>query len=212
MIPAEGCPDSEADKPQKVDQSEISVSLCKCGRKISLSKQTVLGDFSVLYIGGESATLTNLIFSFKECPFLTYNARDRMARKENVNVNKMLMKRYFMIEKAKDANIVGILIGTLGVSHYLDILNRLRELLQNAGKKSYTFVVGKINVPKLANFMEVDVFVLVACPENTLLDSSEFYKPVVTPYEMEIACNTNQEWTGDFVTDFHQLLPGSIKF
>ena len=24
---------------------------------------------------------------------------------------------------------------------------------------------------KMANFMEVDVFVLVACPENTLIDS-----------------------------------------
>lgn len=217
VIPGEGCPDSEGDKPlkqtgQSVDQSDIGVCLCKCGRKIVLSKQTVLGDFTILYIGGESATLTNLIFSFKECPFFTYNARDRIARKENVNVNKMLMKRYFMIERAKDANIVGILIGTLGVSQYLDILSRLQELLKNAGKKSYTFVVGKINVPKLANFMEVDVFVLVACPENTLLDSSEFYKPVVTPYEMEIACNINQEWTGDFITDFHQILPGSTKF
>jgi diphthamide synthase subunit DPH2 len=31
--------------------------------------------------------------------------------------------------------------------------------------------MGKLNVPKMANFMEIDVFVLVACPENTLIDS-----------------------------------------
>ena len=31
--------------------------------------------------------------------------------------------------------------------------------------------MGKLNVAKMANFMEVDVFVLVACPENTLIDS-----------------------------------------
>ena len=57
----------------------------------------------------------------------------------------------------------------------------------------YTIAVGKLNVPKMANFLEVDVFVLVACPENSLLDSSQFYKPVVTPYEMEVACN---RWAG----------------
>ena len=37
--------------------------------------------------------------------------------------------------------------------------------------QTYIFSVGKINVAKLANFMEIDIFVLIACPENTLLDS-----------------------------------------
>ena len=48
--------------------------------------------------------------------------------------------------------------------------------------------VGKLNVPKMANFLEIDIYVLVACPENSLVDSHEFYKPVVTPFEMELAC------------------------
>ena len=34
--------------------------------------------------------------------------------------------------------------------------------------------MGKLNVAKMANFMEVDVFVLVTCPENTLIDSKVF--------------------------------------
>ncbi len=59
----------------------------------------------------------------------------------------------------------------------------------------YTIAVGKLNTAKLANFLEVDVFVLVACPESSLLDSSQFYKPVVTPYEMEVACNRWVELT-----------------
>ena len=50
--------------------------------------------------------------------------------------------------------------------------------------QSYLFVMGKLNVPKMANFMEVDVFVLVACPENTLIDSkvwqSKFVKTIDT--------------------------------
>ena len=122
------------------------------------------------------------------------------------------MKRFYMIERARDANVVGIVAGTLGVRDYLTVINQLKTLLKKAGKKTYTFVVGKLNVAKLANFMEVDIYVLVSCPENSLIDSQEFYKPVVTPFEMEIACNRAREWTGDYVTDFRQLLPGIKLF
>ena len=34
----------------------------------------------------------------------------------------------------------------------------------------YTIAVGKLNPAKLANFMEVDIYVLVACPECSLHD------------------------------------------
>lgn len=54
---------------------------------------------------------------------------------------------------------------------YLDIINHLKKLINSSGRKSYTFVMGKLNVAKMANFMEVDCYVLVACPENSLIDS-----------------------------------------
>ena len=179
-----------------------------CGRKLAISGNKSLEEFCVFYIGEESLTLTNLMYNLNKCQFYTYNPVNKLGRKESISINRLLMKRYYMIEKAKDARIVGILIGTLGVSNYLDIFNRLKILLKKAGKKAYSFIVGKVNVAKLANFMEIDIFVLVACPENTLLDSSEFYQPVITPYEMEIACNSQRDWTGDYVTDFSQLLEG----
>ena len=52
----------------------------------------------------------------------------------------------------------------------------------------YTVAVGKLNVPKMVNFLEIDVYVLVACPENSLIESREFFKPVITPFELELAC------------------------
>ena len=92
------------------------------------------------------------------------------------------------------------------------MINRLKELLRKSGKKHYTFVVGKLNVAKLANFMEIDMYVLVSCYENSLLDSSDFYRPIITPYELELACNPERQWHGAIVTDFQQLLPGNCKF
>ncbi len=76
--------------------------------------------------------------------------------------------------------------------------------------QSLRLQVGKLNVAKLANFAEIDIFVLVACPENSLIDSSEFYRPMVTPFELEVACNEAREWSGDYYTDFRELLPGAL--
>lgn len=184
---------------------------CKCNRHFTLPKGCSIPDYSVLYIGSEGRVLTNLMMTMNKCRFLSYCPETKSARQETLNINRELMKRYYMIERAKDANIVGILAGTLGVSRTQDIITQLKTLVKDAGKKSYTFVVGKLNVAKLANFMEVDVFVLVACPQNTLVDSKDFLKPVVTPFEMEVACNQARQWTGDYVTDFLQLLPGEAQ-
>ncbi|XP_062619989.1 2-(3-amino-3-carboxypropyl)histidine synthase subunit 2-like [Saccostrea cucullata] len=185
----------------------------KCGRLFpNLSDQEFNESRKIFYIGEESLTLSNLMITFNKCTFCCYNPALKEIVKENVRSSKALMKRFHMVERAKDASIVGIVVGTLGVVNYLNIINRLKDMIKKAGKKSYTFVVGKLNVPKLANFMEIDVFVLVACPENSLLDSSEFYKPVVTPFEMELACNSNLEWDGNYVTNFADLLPGGSSY
>jgi diphthamide biosynthesis protein 2 len=66
-------------------------------------------------------------------------------------------------------------------------MERVKAILKAANKKFYTFVVGKVNVPKLANFQEIDIFVLIGCPLSSLLDSRDFFKPMITPLELELA-------------------------
>ena len=60
-------------------------------------------------------------------------------------------------------------MGTLGAENYLSVLKKIKELLQLSGRKYYTFVMGKLNPAKLANFLEIDMFVLIACRENSLV-------------------------------------------
>ncbi|CAH2310541.1 2-(3-amino-3-carboxypropyl)histidine synthase subunit 2 [Pelobates cultripes] len=181
---------------------------CKFGRRFSPDPKFWPDGYSFFYVGGEGPTLSNLMLTWPRCPFFSYNPETAEGRKEGLNVNRALMKRFYLIEKARDAQVVGILVGTLGVSDYLSALKHLKDLIRRAGKKSYMMSMGKLNPAKLANFPEVDVFVLVACPENSLLDSSGFYRPIVTPDEMEVACNPAREWSGHCITDFRELLPG----
>ncbi|XP_026217355.1 2-(3-amino-3-carboxypropyl)histidine synthase subunit 2 [Anabas testudineus] len=182
--------------------------ICQFGRQYSLKSGSSIMDYTIFYVGQEGATLRNFMMTWNHCSFCSFDPTTMVGRPESVSINRVLMKRYYAIERAKDASVVGILVGTLGVADYLAILQRLKEIIRRAGKKSYTFAMGKLNVPKLANFLEIDIFVLIACPENSLLDSGEFYKPVVTPFEMEVACNKNRGWSEEYVTDFRHLLSG----
>lgn len=59
----------------------------------------------------------------------------------------------------------------LCIGSYMDIIDHVKKVIRASGRKSYTMVMGKLNVAKMANFMEVDCYVLVACPENSLIDS-----------------------------------------
>ncbi|KAH7339802.1 putative diphthamide synthesis protein-domain-containing protein [Rhizoctonia solani] len=160
----------------------------------------------ILYIGGESLALTNFLLTHSSSEVVSYDPQTRSTRRETGGVNKLLMRRYAIIQKARDADVIGILVGTLGVASYLPLMAHLRQLLSKAQKKCYTISVGKLNPAKLANFMEIECFVLVACPENSVIDSKEFYRPIVTPFELEIALGADRSWTGEYVLNFDQLL------
>lgn len=146
-------------------------------------------------------------------------------------------RRRFLIEKCKDANTVGILICKLAGEQTKEIIKRLKQLCQVNGKKSYIISVGKPNIAKLANFPEVgitwfnnnifvqndikyyllkfqiDIYVMVACPENELYNNRDFYKPIVYPFELEVALNSNREqFFTCHITDYDELLPGKTGY
>ncbi|KAF9478781.1 diphthamide biosynthesis protein [Pholiota conissans] len=161
---------------------------------------------TIFYIGGESLSLTNLLMTNAACDVFTFDPRTETATLASGRTNRLLMRRYAAVQKARDADVFGILVGTLGVASYLPLISHLRRLLARRRKKSYTISVGKLNPAKLANFLEVECFVLVACPENSLVEGKDFLRPIVTPYELEVALQAEQSWTGSYVLDFGRLL------
>lgn len=114
---------------------------------------------------------------------------------------RLLGRRYARLLSVATAGIIGILVNTLSVSNYLSSVDTLRKQIAAAGKKSYTIVVGKLNPAKLANFAEVDGWVVVGCWESSLVeDDAGFYKPVITPFELDIALagDDKRTWTGEW--------------
>jgi diphthamide biosynthesis protein 2 len=78
---------------------------------------------------------------------------------------------------------------------------------QRTGRTSYTFAVGKMNVAILSNFSEIDCFILVACPEHSLLeDEKEYPVPIITPLELCMALNVVQWGSVDYCLDVKEYL------
>lgn len=151
-------------------------------------------EYALLFVGSESSRqYLNVILRFlsgssPQC-FWTLRPSDaRLSVDLSSTFQRKLSRRFYLVQKAKNCAVFGILVANLSDSYMRSVVSSLRKLLEDDGRTSYTFVVGKINPAKLANFAEVDCFVLVACPEHSLLeDEREFPIPVVTPMELSIA-------------------------
>lgn len=119
-----------------------------------------------------------------------------------------LRRRYALLTSLSTTPIFGILINTLSVKNYMHILSHVQQQIAAAGKKSYTFVVGKVNAAKVANFSEIGGWVVIGCWESSLIESRDFWRPMITPWELGIALKGDAErvWTGAWEPDFQKVL------
>ncbi|KAL8195342.1 hypothetical protein R6Q57_025745 [Mikania cordata] len=163
-------------------------------------------DHSLFWIGPDNSAFANVVLTFNGCEIVRYDATENQLLTDTSQQRRILKRRYYLVEKAKDAVIVGILVGTLGVAGYLSMIHQIKEMVIKAGKKVYTLVMGRPNPSKLANFPECDVFIYISCSQTALLDSKEFLAPVITPFEAILAFNRGSEWTGKYVMDFQDVV------
>jgi diphthamide biosynthesis protein 2 len=121
------------------------------------------------------------------------------------------MRWYATLQRTRDADVFGILVETLGVAGYLPLITHLRPLLT---KKSYAISAGKLIPSKLANFLAIACFVLMACLDNSIINTNGFLRPIIAPFEPEVALCRESVWAGKYVLDVAQLLerrPGTFR-
>lgn len=173
--------------------------------------------FTVLYIGDplESQQYMNIMLRFTSMASGSPSAIWTFKPKESAldkslptAIQRQLNRRFFLIQKARDATTFGILVGTLSQRHFASAVASLQKSILDAKRSCYTFAVGKINGAKLANFGEIDCYVLVACSETSLLDfERDLHVPVITPLELDVALG-NTQW-GDYSLDYNDFLVAS---
>lgn len=123
------------------------------GRSYELESEYDIQDCEGFFLGEEGKTLAILAMSIPVKRWYCL-INDEINEFEALNT-PWLKRRRFLIEKLKDAKVVGILVATLGIERYLTAINIVKKILKQKKKKSYILSVGKINPAKLANFPEV---------------------------------------------------------
>jgi len=171
-----------------------------------------LREYALFHISDPPAslllTLSSRVASIHIYP--TINTSSTPATASLASTARTLSRRYALLTSLSTTPIFGILINTLSVKNYMHILSHVQQQIAAAGKKSYTFVVGKVNAAKVANFSEVGGWVVIGCWESSLIESSEFWRPMITPWELGLALKSDEErvWTGVWEADFQKVLDG----
>ncbi|KAJ9114756.1 hypothetical protein QFC22_005632 [Naganishia vaughanmartiniae] len=133
-----------------------------------------------------------------------YAPDDGCVQPLHVKSPRLLSRRLFALHSSFSASTYGILVHNVGLARSHGLVKHLRKLLKDKGKKSYTVSVGRVNPAKLANFEVVDCWVLVGCLEGGLVDPKEYYKPILTPWELQLSLQGDRgvwapdQWTLDF--------------
>ena len=101
-------------------------------------------------------------------------------------IERILRQRFGLIMSSMDAQKFGILIGEKPGQMRRTLALRMKRLLEKHGKKGYLLALEHVG-PELIDFYPVDAFVNTACPRIAIDDAVKYAKPLITPFELEVA-------------------------
>lgn len=110
-------------------------------------------------------------------------------------IERILRQRSGLIMASGDAQRFGILIGEKPGQMRRTLALRMKRMLEKHGKKGYLLALEHIG-PDLIDFYPVDAFVNTACPRIAIDDAVRYKKPLITPFELEVALGEKKWETG----------------
>jgi 2-(3-amino-3-carboxypropyl)histidine synthase len=136
-----------------------------------------------------------------------YDPYQKTMTIEGYDIPKMKDVRWAAIQAIKQANRVGLILGTLGRQGSPHIFNNLRDKLEKSGLHVIPFLMAELN-PKKLEEIGVDAWVQVSCPRLSIDWSDGFTKPILTPYETEVALG-HTEWKEVYPMDYYSTDAGA---
>lgn len=110
-------------------------------------------------------------------------------------IERILRQRFGLIMASGEAQRFGILIGEKPGQMRRSLALRMKRMLEKHGKKGYLLALEHVG-PELIDFYPVDAFVNTACPRIAIDDAIRYQKPLITPFELEVALGEKKWETG----------------
>ncbi|KAG9258394.1 putative diphthamide synthesis protein-domain-containing protein [Emericellopsis atlantica] len=159
-----------------------------------------LRTYSLFHVS-DPPTSVLLALSSRFASLHVLSAQSSTVENPTMRTAGLLRRRFARVLSLASSGVIGILVNTLSIANSVSSIDNLRRKIADAGKKSYTVVVGRLNPAKLANFAEVEGWVVVGCWEGGLVEEdSGYWRPVITPFEMEVALMKEEDriWGGEW--------------
>jgi len=178
------------------------------GEVLGCTSPTFLQGDVVIFLADGRFHLESLMIHNPQIPyFYKYDPYNKKLTLESYGHNEMKRMRYDAIEESKKAKKVGLIQGTLGRQGNPNILSHLEEILTERGIPYIIVLLSEIFPWKLSLFQDVDAWVQVACPRLSIDWGYAFEKPLLTPYEAEVAF-TSTQWKDVYPMDYYSANSG----
>jgi diphthamide biosynthesis protein 2 len=123
-------------------ESIAKVLGCLIGKEFVKEGSKVLFIQSKEYGEDGSPLLKDFMLNYSKNEYFVYrNDIKELEEKPSAPIMKWLMRRYYLIEKARDAEVIGIIAGTLVVDRYMEMIERVKYLISKANKVSFLFLI-----------------------------------------------------------------------
>eukprot|EP00439_Symbiodinium_sp_Y106_P032026 s2009_g3.t2 len=119
--------------------------------------------------------------------FFRYDPACLTLTREGFAHDELHSSRRAAIAAARDAQLVGLVLGTLGRQGSVGVLEEIERLLNQRGIARFTILLSEISPERLSLMPKVEAWVQVACPRLSMDWGSSYNKPLLTPYEAHVA-------------------------
>lgn len=130
---------------------------------------------------------------FTKTPVLALDPYNSEIRSMDEFADRILRIRFARITKARSAEKWGILVSSKEGQYRMMLAKEIKKTLEEAKMEAFIILVDNVSPEVLLPYMELDAFVVSACPRIAIDDSQMYKKPLLTPQELEIVLN-KREW------------------
>ncbi len=130
---------------------------------------------------------------FSNAPVLALDPYNSEIRSMDEYADRILRIRFARITKARSAQKWGIIVSSKEGQYRMILAKELKKTLEDHGMEAYIILADNINPDILLPYMDLEAFVVSACPRIAIDDSQMYKKPLLTPQELEIVLN-KRDW------------------
>ena len=143
---------------------------------------------AIIYVGDGRFHLEAIMMANPSIPAYKYDPYTQLCTREEFDFASMRASRFDSIIAAKNATHFGVILGAIGRQGNPAILSDIVRILKSK-QLSYTLIImdEEITESRLAKYCDVQAWVQIACPRLSIDWGYAFTKPLLTPFEFNVA-------------------------